>query len=128
MLKIKLNNELNNIAILYFIGLLYGVFLIGYREIYNVNILLKDKKYFLNCNGWCISHFIHYIFLGFFAPSYWWLLIIIGFLFEIYEYFLSKYTKNVKCKLVEDTITNTIGIFVGIAIRKLFFNKKIIIL
>lgn len=114
----KVNQELKNMFILYFIGLTYATLLVIYREVFNLKIPLKKKVFFPNCNGWCISHYLHYLFLGYFAPSYWWLLIIVGFLFEILELYVNKFTSNVTSKIIPDTITNAIGVFSGLLLRK----------
>jgi hypothetical protein len=119
---IKLNQELKNMIIIYFLGLLYATILVIYRLYYNTEIKMLKKEIFYKCNSWCIVHFIHYIVLAFFAPSYWWLLIIIGFLFEIFEWFLSILTIHIDYKIIADTLTNALGVFVGLGLRKIIYK------
>jgi len=47
---------------------------------------------------WPISHFILYVFLGFLAPSWWWLWISIGIGWEIFEYYCGQLVKGLQTK------------------------------
>ena len=70
-----------------------------------------------------MSHFLHYIVLGYLAPNYWMLIIMIGILFEVVEIYLNKLSKYIDSKLIEDTITNTLGVIFGVLIYNIFPNK-----
>ena len=76
----------------------------------------------IQCNGWCILHFLLYLLLGFCAPSYWHVLVVIGVLFEIVEYMLSRimprgeFTESLSGRYI-DIIVNTAGVGVGVFLR-----------
>ena len=58
------------------------------------------------------------------APDYFWYLVLIGFLFEIAEIGLNKFSKYIDSKIVEDTMVNTSGLIFGLILFK-FYPKKI---
>jgi len=60
--------------------------------------------------------------LGFFAPNYWVIIAIIAFLFEIFELLLSKTSRFIDSKIINDTIINNIGLFVGIGLHKIYYK------
>jgi len=78
---------------------------------------MRDDIYPL-CNGWCIGHFIHYMMLGIFAPKYWYIFMFAGFIFELIELFLGKFSKYIDSKIVDDTLTNSAGVIVGLLIGR----------
>lgn len=47
---------------------------------------------------WPISHFILYVFLGYLAPSWWWLWICLGIAWEIVEYACGLLVRNLQSK------------------------------
>ena len=98
------NREFTNLLIIYFIGIIYWLILVFWREYNGKDILFLRKKIILNFNGWSISHSIHYLVLAYVAPSYWLLLIFIGFVFELIEGYMNKLSNFIDCKIVEDTI------------------------
>lgn len=120
---ITIDREINNIIIIFAIGVLYWLLLVLYREIKKQDISILRKNIIFKCNGWCISHLIHYMVLGFLAPNYWMLIIMIGIFFEVLEIYLNKLSKYIDSKLVEDTITNTFGVIIGVLIYNMFPNK-----
>lgn len=117
------NRELRNIIILYGIAILYWITLVIYREITKKDINILRKNIILNCNGWCMSHFLHYLILGYCAPRYWLFLIIIGIIFEIIEIPLNKASKYIDSKLIKDSITNSLGVISGVILYKIFPSK-----
>jgi len=119
----KLNREIRNIIIVYGIGLIYWISLVLYREFTNKDIDFLRINRFLNCNGWCISHFFHYIVLGYCAPNYWIYIIFIGIIFECIEFGLNNISPFIDSKIIEDTIINTIGVLFGIGLYKLYPKK-----
>ena len=119
----KFSRELTNLFIIYFIGFIYWLILVFLREYRRTEIICLRKNILHKCNGWCISHLLHYLVLAYLAPSYWLLLIFIGFLFELNEYYISKVSKYIDSKIIEDTITNTIGVILGLILYNLFPNK-----
>ena len=114
------NKQIRNIIILYSISVLYWLILVIYREVRQKDIKILRNNIILNCNGWCMSHFIHYLILGYCAPKYWIHLIFIGILFEIIEIPLNNISKFIDSKLISDTITNSLGIIIGVLLYKLF--------
>ena len=118
------NYQIRNILIIYFIAIVYWGSITIYRHIVDKDVEMLKKKYILDkCDGWCVSHIINYIVLAYCAPQYWYVLILIGFCFELVETSLSKISKFVKGKIVNDTITNSLGVFIGLFIFYLFPNK-----
>jgi hypothetical protein len=109
-----MNYQIKNILFLYLISILFWISLVIYRErkLKDINFL---RMFFLpKCNGWCVLHFIHYTFLSYFAPKYWKQLIVIGILFEFIELILNKYSNYIDSKLLEDSITNSLGVIFGL--------------
>ena len=115
-------NEIKNICILYLLSIIIWLLLVIYREITKRDIDCLRTNIFFKCNGWCIGHFIHYVLLGYFAPNFIGILIILGILFELLEIPLNKASKYIDSKLVQDSIVNTIGLMVGYYIHK--YMKK----
>jgi len=84
-------------------------------------------------DGWALSHLILYFILGYFYPSEWLFLIIIGILCEVIEYILSFKYFNYDCQLggddekyntwwyaqYEDVIMNMFGIGLALLLLKL---------
>ena len=66
-------------------------------------------------NMWCVTHLIMYTFLGFLAPSLWYISISLSILWESFEYYIE--TKNLS-KVVKangnDFIINTVGLIIGV--------------
>ena len=109
------NYQIRNILIIYSIAIVYWSSLTIYRHVNDKDLEFLKKKYIgERCDGWCISHFINYIVLAYLAPQFWYLLIIIGFCFELFETSLSSLSKYIKGKIIKDTITNSLGVFVGL--------------
>ena len=54
---------------------------------------------------WPISHFVLYVFLGYLAPKWWWLWILVGVSWEIFEYICGLLVR----KLQSSDITATLG-------------------
>ena len=61
--------------------------------------------------------------LGYFAPVYWKYLIIIGIIFELIEIPLNKLSKFIDGKLIQDPITNSLGVFTGLILYNLYPNN-----
>ena len=70
-----------------------------------------------------MSHFFHYLLLGYCAPKYWLYIILISILFEIIEIPLNTLSKYIDSKLIEDSIINILGVIIGIILYKIFPNK-----
>lgn len=108
----KLNRELRNIFIIYAITITFWLSLVIYREMKKEDIMILRRDY-LKVNGWSIMHFLNYAALGYFAPSYWKHLIVIGFLFEVAEIPLNRVSNYIDSKIVSDTLVNSLGVIFG---------------
>lgn len=75
------------------------------------------------CNGWSVLHLVLYTCLGFFAPSYWHVLIIIGALFEVFEEVGAKAGVRVfeepPHQRFLDILVNALGVGAGVLVRRL---------
>lgn len=119
-----MNNQIKNAVILYIISIFFWGSMVIYREIKKQDVAILRKNIFGNLNGWSLLHFIHYTALGYMAPDYFWYLVLIGFLFEIAEMGLNKFSKYIDSKIVEDTMVNTSGLIFGVILFN-FYPKKI---
>lgn len=115
-----MNNELWNVIIINIIVVAFWLSIVFYRQYNNVDLNFMRNNIFPNCNGWCIGHFIHYTTLGFFAPSYWYWFMIFGCLFEFVELGLGYFSKYIDSKIVDDTLTNSAGVLMGLFLRWIF--------
>jgi hypothetical protein len=117
------DRQIKNIIIIFSIGLLYWILLVLYREIRNSDIGFLRINLFLNCNGWCISHFLQYLLLGYCAPKYWKYIILIGICYEVIEIPLNKISRFIDSKLIQDSFVNTLGVLCGVRLYKLYPKK-----
>ena len=115
--------QVKNILFLVASGLTFWILLVIYRENTSHDISFLRKIFTPNCNGWCMLHFMHYTLLSYFAPNFWKELIFMGITFEVAEIYLNNLSKYIDSKLLEDTITNTLGIIFGILLFKKFPHK-----
>jgi hypothetical protein len=115
--------QINNIIIVYLIGIIFSLILVIYREIINHDIDFLQSNIIYKCNSWCIGHFIHYLVLGYLAPNYLLLLIFCGFIFELIEIPLNKLTRYIDSKIIHDTFVNTLGVILGYFLFKIFPKK-----
>lgn len=88
-----------------------------YDELVNEYIEKKTRKICprIDCGFWCWSHIIMYIFLGYYAPKYWYISFYAGAIFESIEKFLEKYIAVVADH--RDVWLNTLGLIIGMVIR-----------
>lgn len=105
----------------------------------DINILGYNKDNNKLLNGWAFTHFFLYLLLGYFYPNEYLFLIIIGIIWEIYEYlysidkiFLSKIYKYFCGKdgiyLIlynpYDPFINTVGCLFGVFLQSYLNNIK----
>jgi hypothetical protein len=78
-------------------------------ENYFISTPIYKQKSIKKCmfTFWGFTHFIFYLILSFLFPSFYMEFIIIGILFEIYEYY------RFNCHDFNDLILNGLGIFIG---------------
>ena len=116
-----MDNELLILLIIYSLASLSAFIGVIIRHNYNANFL-KTKKYNIvknfKCNLMCFIHFIMYILLGYYAPTYWYISFILSILWEYIEVYLEKNNILVVSNLINDIITNMSGLIVGIILNK----------
>lgn len=118
--------QLRYILVVYGISLLFWLSTLAYRTYTDREIdRLNEPLFTMQCDGWCALHFVSYAALGFLAPSYWHVLIVAGFLFELVELGLSLVVKFVKYNLVGDTLTNAGGIVLGVFLRLVLLRSTV---
>ncbi len=105
---------------IYIISLVFWITLVIHREVSGSDNEFMRHNTLSVCNNWCIGHFLQYLALGFFAPRYFKEALFIGIFFEILEIPLGLYlSKYIDSKIIEDTITNTSGLLIGLALSYL---------
>ena len=78
-------------------------------------MLLKCSPYVNGCDVWCVSHFLMYVLLGIFAPKYFFLIFSLG----VYRIWCENNgVMYIKSKGVEDVVTNTMGLVVGVMLSR----------
>lgn len=121
-----LNYQINNIIIICLIVLIWWIFTLYYRNKFYKNkkntektkdkfILLLKKPIF-----WKLGHIFHYFLLGFFAPDYKFISIIIGILFEFFELYASNYIKFIGTNVINNTFINIFGVILGYIFYKIY--------
>lgn len=115
-----MNRQVGNILVLYAVGVVFWSTVVLYRETLQRDVLPMRQTVLAvpHCDGWCAAHFLHYVALGYAAPDYWAVLILIGFLFELVEVPMMRVTRYVDSKLVPDTLTNSLGVLVGVLLYR----------
>lgn len=135
-----MDQQLKNGIIIYIICLIgvLTLFIPKYDILNNIIFDIPWLSKITNETGfsyWPITHFIMYIFLGLFAPKYWYIWIIIGICWEIIETFLGntfnknskEINKNRKIQYsgkwmngtVSDIFFNISGLIIGIILQKI---------
>jgi hypothetical protein len=118
------NRQKRNMFVIYGIGLIMLLIVLIYIKTYNTtHFNFLSKPCIFNIKGWTLTHVILYTFLGYFAPSLWYLLIIIGFLFEIVELLIDKLIMCLEYRMLDDPIANTVGLLFGIILYRIVPNK-----
>lgn len=70
------------------VNILYGFVVINFL---NSKDPLQTKLNINDLDGWSMTHFILFLFLGYFFPTYYIFILSIGVLWEVFEYFYGKY-------------------------------------
>ena len=118
------NRQKRNMFVIYGIGILMLLIILIYTKIHNrTHFKFLSKPCIFDIKGWTMTHVILYILLGYFAHSLWYLLIIIGFIFEIVELFIDKLIICLEYRMLDDPITNTVGLLFGIILYRIVPNK-----
>ena len=76
-------------------------------------------------NMWCVTHLIMYTFLGFFAPSLWYISISLSILWESFEYIIEKHkiTRFIDYN-TNDLLINTFGLIIGVTANSIWNKYK----
>ena len=61
------------------------------RNIKQNALCILQIDIFEKCDSWCVSHFILYVLLGYFAPKFWYISFMVSILWEYIEYILEIY-------------------------------------
>ena len=118
-----MNYQIENVIIVYGFVLVFWISLTIWREMNKRDVKILRKELF-GLNGWSLLHFINYIFLGYLAPDYVIVVIILGAIFEIMEIPLGMYiSKYIDAKFVKDTLVNSVGVISGYLIYKKYPKK-----
>ena len=122
-----MNNELKYLVIIYGITGLFVFSTVLIREFYDENFSNEyrfNKKIFknLNCDLWCISHFIMYVLLGYLSPKYWMVSFILSILWEYSEEYMEKHDIKIISNFRNDIYTNTTGLIIGLMLNKYIKN------
>ena len=97
------------------------------RNIKQDALCILQIDIFEKCDSWCVSHFIVYILLVYFAPKFWYISFVGSILWEYIEYELESYPKfYLKSKGIDDIKTNTFGIVIGMIANSIvnFYRQK----
>lgn len=121
------DTQVRHALLIYLVSIVLNVGYYAYRRFHQqsrqMNLLTRVYVQSpLPCNGWCVLHFTLYLLLGFVAPSYWHILILIGILFEVLEHVLSKRVPNSHLSepltgRLHDIVVNALGVGAGIVLR-----------
>lgn len=116
-----MNNELINLITIYFITGIGILFVVLIRTYVNDDFFVTSMKtkiiQNINCDYWCLSYFIMYILLGYYAPQYWYISFILSIIIEVLEEYMKKNNIKIYPSLKKDIITNTLGLILGLIIR-----------
>lgn len=121
--RLHIDRQLQNAILICGFSVTYWLSIVIYREYIGCDILILRKNIIAGCNGWCVGHFFQYLALGYFSPKYFCYFIVIGIAFEFLEIALHRLSKYIDSKLLEDSITNTLGILTGVFLSNMFPNK-----
>lgn len=76
----------------------------------------KDNPYHV-MTGWSCLHVVLYMFLGFLSPKYWWLMLIISVVWELFEF-----QQPQDCHDLLDLGWNSTGLLIGMGLRKVLLK------
>ena len=111
--------QLRNLILIYSSVAIFLIIAVIYRYIINSDISFLTNKVIFSCDYWCTSHLIMYIFLGFFAPKFWYVSLTLSLFWEYFEYLIERISTYIRSNN-EDLLTNAIGLIIGIGINKTY--------
>ena len=90
------------------------------RNIKQDALCILQIDIFEKCDSWCVSHFIVYVLLGYFAPKFWYISFMVSILWEYIEYILESYPRcYLRSKGIDDIKTNTFGLVIGMIVKSI---------
>ncbi len=122
-------NPCINLHVKYLFWFLLGIvlFIISFPYCVKKYYIMNESLFTIynhSFDCWSLSHYLCYTFIGFLFPHYWKIVIIIGILWELFEYIgyhIEKYvfrTKNIYwCAKFSDIIVNSLGFITGLFLR-----------
>ena len=114
-----MDKQLNNLISIYFITGVIVLFIVLFRHQYNKDFLTNLKKIdIINCDLWCVGHFIMYVLLGYLSPKYWMVSFILSMVWELSEKYMEKHDIQIKSNINYDITVNTLGLLFGIYLNK----------
>ena len=115
--------QIKNIIIVCLIALTYWISITIYRINKGSDIESLRRDIFKDCNGWCVSHIIQYMVMGFIASKYWYISVLIGVGFEFVEMLIENHIEHVDSNLIKDSVINSLGVLIGICLQQVFKVK-----
>lgn len=116
-----MHKQLRYLTFIYTISFLLVFTLVIIRLLMKKDIdILKREDLISGCDWWCVSHFMLYVLLGYFAPKFWYVSFTLSFIWEYIESILEKYNIYINSKGLSDIKTNTIGLLLGIILHEIF--------
>ena len=109
-----MNSQFRNFLTIYGVTFLCCCVILVVRLNYGRHVLSEPSG---ACGLWCIGHFVMYVFLGYFAPNYWYLSFMISILWEYIEEAMNQSGLPVDVAFTKDVITNSIGLFTGMFLK-----------
>jgi hypothetical protein len=122
-----MDQQLKNGIIIYTICFI-GTIILSIPQYDILNTIIFDIPWLskiTNENGFCfwpITHFIMYIFLGLFAPKYWYIWIFIGILWEILENIIGNIFNNNPNEINKNKNIQYSGKWMDGTVSDIFFN------
>ena len=89
-----------------------------YDENFTKNLGLNTKSKYIECDIFCLSHFIMYFLLGYYSPNYWYISFVLSILWEYSEEYMEKHKIKIISNFRNDIITNTSGLILGLYMKK----------
>ena len=112
-----MDKQLINLLLIYLITGFFIIVTIFVRTYMKKDfVFMKFKPFNITCNFWCISHFLIYLLLGYYAPKYWYLSFTLSILWEYCEVYLEKHNVYISSNVINDIITNSLGLVTGIVL------------
>jgi hypothetical protein len=116
-----MNKELEYLIKIYSISFFFMMLSLLYRHIFNrdIDVLKVNISGLKKCNLWCVSHVLLYIILGYFSPNYWYVSILIGIIWEMFELLFQYIGVKYITSSNYDIVINMTGLSIGIVLSRI---------